>query len=64
LKTLARWHDKAYLDTDTRRVAAIALYLKFGFVPDLTPSNARKVWTDFFAVYGHPAIREALEHSP
>jgi GNAT superfamily N-acetyltransferase len=61
LRVLAEWHHKAYLDTDTRRVAAVALYLKFGFLPDLTPANARKAWTDFLAVYDHPAVREALD---
>jgi beta-glucuronidase len=60
LTQLALWHDKAYLDTDTRRVAAIALYLKFGFLPDMSPANAREAWTGFAQVYDHPAVREAL----
>ena len=62
LKQLSRWHDKVYLDTDTRRIAAVALYLKFGFLPDMSPANAREAWTGFAEVYDHPAVREALRN--
>jgi ribosomal protein S18 acetylase RimI-like enzyme len=31
MNVLAKHHDRAYLDTDTRRVAAVALYRKYGF---------------------------------
>ncbi len=45
MNRLAEWHDRCYLVTSTERVGAVALYLGFGFAPDLRPANARSAWS-------------------
>jgi GNAT superfamily N-acetyltransferase len=44
LNQLAQWHDRCYLDTQTRRLAAISMYLRFGFVPDMEARGAKEGW--------------------
>ncbi|MBN1579421.1 MAG: GNAT family N-acetyltransferase [Anaerolineae bacterium] len=44
LNQLARWHDRCYLDTQTRRLPAITMYLRFGFVPDMSVPGAQEGW--------------------
>lgn len=56
LQQMSQWHERAILDTSTGRVAAIKLYLDFGFLPDLTPPRAREVWTAFRRRLNHPAL--------
>lgn len=60
LQQMARWHDKAFLGTQTQRVPAIKLYLDFGFVPDLDHPGAREAWREVKAALHHPVL-EALE---
>ena len=60
LKQLARWHDQCYLATSTERVAAIRLYLNFGFLPDLSLPNAPAVWQELASRLKHPVLEQAL----
>ena len=60
LQVLAKWHDRSYLVTSGERLGAIAMYLSFGFEPDMAPANARAVWRDVNARLRHPAIEAAL----
>lgn len=60
MNRLAQWHDRSYLVTSTERIAAIHIYLNFGFVPDFTPANALTAWRDLGARLKHPALEQAL----
>ena len=40
-----RGFERAYLDTSSARIAALALYLSFGFVPDIREPSQQEVWT-------------------
>ncbi len=44
MNRLAEWHDGCYLVTSTERLGAVALYLSYGFEPDMRPANARAAW--------------------
>ncbi len=57
LGQLAQWHERAVLGTSTGRVAAIKLYLDYGFVPDLTEPRAREAWTAFRKRLNHAALQ-------
>jgi len=60
LRQLARWHTRAYLGTQSRRVGAIRLYLDMGFVPDLRHPGARRAWESVSREIEHPALAAAL----
>lgn len=60
LTVMARWHDRCVLQTSIERLAAIKVYLDFGFVPDFTPARAREHWQRAQAQLGHPALADAL----
>ena len=56
LRQMAQWHERAILGTSTGRVAAIKLYLDYGFLPDLTPPGAREAWVALQQKLHHPAL--------
>lgn len=56
LTTLAKWHNRALLGTQTKRLPAIALYLNFGFLPDLDEPGARDDWRQLRDQLQHPAL--------
>ncbi len=60
MNQLAQWHERAYLDTQTRRIPAIKMYLEFGFVPDLEPPGAVEAWRSVLAELKHPVLVEML----
>jgi GNAT superfamily N-acetyltransferase len=53
LGRLAEWHERAMLDTSTARLAAIRMYLNFGFVPNMAVDGAEEAWA---------IVRENLQH--
>ncbi len=58
MNRLAEWHDRCYLDTATRRLPAIGLYLDYGFVPDLEPVGAEEAWRRVSEELDHPTLTE------
>jgi GNAT superfamily N-acetyltransferase len=49
-------HTRAVLGTQTPRLAAIKLYLDFGFVPDMSVKDAARAWRLVQAELHHPAL--------
>jgi GNAT superfamily N-acetyltransferase len=58
LHRLAQWHERALLGTQTRRLPAIALYLNWGFRPDLHSPEARYSWRQLREEMPHPALED------
>ncbi|MFB3891763.1 MAG: N-acetyltransferase family protein [Phycisphaerae bacterium] len=50
-------HRRAILGTQTPRLAAIKVYLDFGFVPDMTAEDAARAWKLIQDELHHPALR-------
>lgn len=44
LKQMQRWHNKAILNTHSKRLAAIQLYLNLGFLPVANSKESRQHW--------------------
>jgi len=60
LRVLSRSHQRAYLSTQTKRVAAIAIYLGAGFHPHMTTEPDRVAWARIAATMRKSAHREQI----
>ena len=60
LRIMAQWHGRCFLQTSPERLAAIKLYLDFGFLPDFIPAGARASWEHVQSQLKHPALDRAL----
>ncbi len=49
MNRLALWHDRVMLNTQSKRLGAIKLYLDFGFEPNLELPGAPAVWAGILA---------------
>lgn len=56
LRQMAQWHKQAFLGTQTKRLAAIKLYLDFGFMPDLENDGAQEAWREVKTNLHHPVL--------
>ena len=54
-------YKRCFLDTSTGRIAAIKLYLDFGFTPDFSRENSREAWAEVSSVLEHPTLTENRE---
>ncbi|MDF1515028.1 MAG: GNAT family N-acetyltransferase [Anaerolineae bacterium] len=61
MNQLARWHDRAYLGTQTNRLPAIKNYLDFGFQPYIDPPAAKAAWCEVARKLHHPALDGLFE---
>ena len=61
---LATRHERCFLDTATRRLPAIKVYLDFGFVPDMTFKDAEQAWALVQSNLAHPALGGGGEAAP
>ncbi len=59
MNRLAQWHRVAYLDTQSKRIGAIKLYLDFGFLPDMDADGAVEAWREVAKDLKHPALAAA-----
>ncbi len=57
LNQMAQWHTRAFLGTQTKRLAAIKIYLDFGFVPDLDREGSRNAWREVKRALPHPVLQ-------
>ena len=56
MERLKQSHERCFLGTSTGRIAAIKVYLDFGFIPDLSVENSREAWTEVASVLEHPLL--------
>ena len=61
LKVLARFHDRAYLVTQSQRTAAIGLYLDAGFRPYLGCDRDQAIWHDTARAMNRSKHREVID---
>lgn len=53
---LKQSHERCFLDTSTGRLAAIKVYLNFGFYPVLLDERSRQAWAEVASVLEHPIL--------
>ena len=56
LRLMRRWHDRAYLTTQTTSWVAIHLYLDLGFRPLVTQPEQERGWELLRRMVPHPAL--------
>jgi len=56
MNRLAEWHRLAYLDTQSKRIGAIKLYLDFGFLPYMDADGAAEAWCEVAKHLKHPVL--------
>lgn len=60
MERLKQSHERCFLGTSTGRLAAIKVYLDFGFMPDLSHENSKEAWTEVASVLEHPLLAEFM----
>ena len=63
LNQLSRWHERAILGTQTKRLRAIGMYLDFGFLPELDHPGFIDVWREVNQQIKHPVLDRVLSQS-
>jgi GNAT superfamily N-acetyltransferase len=61
LEVLARFHERAYLVTQSRRSPAIGLYLDAGFRPHVGSERDRAIWADTALTMSRPGHRDRID---
>ena len=55
---LKQSHKRCFLDTSTQRLAAVKVYLDFGFTPDLSRENGQETWMEVASILEHPLLAQ------
>ncbi len=63
MNRLALFHSRAFLDTDTKRIKAIKLYLDHGFVPHVRTERDEQAWQYIRQQLSHPVL-DSMPSSP
>ena len=58
MQRLKQSHERCFLITSSRRVAAIKVYFDFGFYPDLESENSQETWAEVASVLDHDILKE------
>ena len=61
LEVLSRHYDRAYLETQSKRLPAISLYLDAGFRPHYATNQEREIWSELALGMTNPTRRNHLE---
>lgn len=56
MKRLQQSHNRSFLRTSTGRIAAIKVYLDFGFFPDMEAENSQEAWQEVASLLDHPSL--------
>jgi GNAT superfamily N-acetyltransferase len=56
MKRLQQSHIRSFLRTSTGRIAAIKVYLDFGFLPDMDAENSQEAWQEVASHIKHPSL--------
>ena len=56
MKRLKQSHARSFLRTSSGRIAAIKVYLDFGFLPDMEADNSQEAWQEVASHISHPAL--------
>ena len=57
MQRLQKSHNCAFLGTSTGRLAALKIYLDFGFLPDMEHENAAAAWAEVATRIDHPLLK-------
>jgi len=58
MRRLKQSHNRAFLGSSTGRIAAVKIYLDFGFHPDMESENSLEAWREVASVLEHPTLTE------
>ena len=58
MRRIQQSHRRCFLNTSADRLAAIKVYLDFGFAPDLEDARSRALWSTIAAALPHPRLKD------
>ena len=58
MQRLKKSHERCFLITSSRRIAAIKVYFDFGFYPDFESENSQEAWAEVASILDHAILKE------
>ena len=62
MKQMQNWHDRAILNTHSKRLTAIRLYLDLGFLPDAEYEQSHQYWMNIKSNLDHPTLNALKDY--